>query len=127
MTGGADVAADVEWSCVRRPAVRQCQVPRVLRHNDVAFHRLSTLSLTAFSHTVPRKSYVESEDLFLTIRRRWGQKDRDGINRGNRTGEDVNGKNGQSNLTTRMWANAQRNGRPAEYRWRPLFNPAKFG
>jgi len=28
---------------------------------------------------------------------------------------------------TRMWANAQRNGRPAEYRWRPLFNTAKFG
>jgi len=29
--------------------------------------------------------------------------------------------------TTRMWANAQRDGRPAEYRWRPLFNAAKFG
>ena len=28
---------------------------------------------------------------------------------------------------TRMWANAQRDGRPAEYRWRPLFNSAKFG
>ena len=26
-----------------------------------------------------------------------------------------------------MWADAQRNGRPAEYRWRPLFNAAKFG
>ena len=26
-----------------------------------------------------------------------------------------------------MWANAQRDGRPAEYRWRPLFNVAKFG
>jgi len=25
-----------------------------------------------------------------------------------------------------MWANAQRDGRPAEYRWRPLFNSAKF-
>ena len=23
-----------------------------------------------------------------------------------------------------MWANAQRDGRPAEYRWRPLFNAA---
>jgi len=30
-------------------------------------------------------------------------------------------------LATRMWANAQRDGRPAEYRWRPLFNAAKFG
>ena len=30
-------------------------------------------------------------------------------------------------IETRMWANAQRNGRPAEYRWRPLFNAAKFG
>jgi len=28
---------------------------------------------------------------------------------------------------TRMWANAQRVGRPAEYRWRRLFNAAKFG
>ena len=27
---------------------------------------------------------------------------------------------------TRIWANA-RDGRPVEYRWRPLFNPAKFG
>jgi len=26
-----------------------------------------------------------------------------------------------------MWANAQRDGRPAEYRWRPLFKAAKFG
>jgi len=26
-----------------------------------------------------------------------------------------------------MWAPAQRDGRPAEYRWRPLFNAAKFG
>jgi len=26
-----------------------------------------------------------------------------------------------------MWANAQCDGRPAEYRWRPLFNTAKFG
>jgi len=26
-----------------------------------------------------------------------------------------------------MWANAQRDGRPAHYRWRPLFNAAKFG
>jgi len=30
-------------------------------------------------------------------------------------------------LQTRMWANAQRDGRPAEYRWRPLFDVAKFG
>ena len=28
---------------------------------------------------------------------------------------------------TRMWANAQRDGRPAEHRWRPLFNAAKPG
>jgi len=26
-----------------------------------------------------------------------------------------------------MWANAQRDGRPAKYRWRPLFNAAKSG
>jgi len=28
---------------------------------------------------------------------------------------------------TRMWANAKRDGRPAEYRGRPLFSAAKFG
>jgi len=28
---------------------------------------------------------------------------------------------------TRLWANAQRDGRPAEHKWRPLFNTAKFG
>jgi len=28
---------------------------------------------------------------------------------------------------TRMWANAQRDGHPAEHRWRPLFNATKFG
>jgi len=27
---------------------------------------------------------------------------------------------------TRMWANAQRDGRPAEYGWHPVFNAAKF-
>jgi len=26
-----------------------------------------------------------------------------------------------------MWANAQRDGRPAEHRWCPLFNAAKLG
>jgi len=28
---------------------------------------------------------------------------------------------------TRMWANAQPDGRPAKHKWRPLFNAAKFG
>jgi len=27
---------------------------------------------------------------------------------------------------TRMWANAQPDGRPAEHRWRPLFKAGKF-
>jgi len=30
------------------------------------------------------------------------------------------------NTITRMWANAQPDGRLAEHRWRPLFNAAKF-
>jgi len=29
--------------------------------------------------------------------------------------------------TTRMWTDAQRDGRPAEYRWRPVFTATKFG
>ena len=32
-----------------------------------------------------------------------------------------------SSIYTRMWASAQPDGRPAEHRWRPLFNAAKFG
>jgi len=32
-----------------------------------------------------------------------------------------------SKFTPEMWANAQRDGRPAECMWRPLFNAAKFG
>jgi len=31
------------------------------------------------------------------------------------------------NKQTRMWANAQPDGRPAEHGWRPQFNAAKFG
>jgi len=36
-------------------------------------------------------------------------------------------KSVDENNKTRMWANAQPDGRPAKYRWRPLFNVAKFG
>ena len=30
-------------------------------------------------------------------------------------------------ITLEMWANAQRDGHPADYMWRPLFNDANFG
>ena len=30
-------------------------------------------------------------------------------------------------IITRMWADAQCDGCPTKYRWRPLFNAAKFG
>jgi len=36
-------------------------------------------------------------------------------------------KQQQQQQQLEMWANAQRDGRPAEHRWRPLFNAAKFG
>jgi len=36
------------------------------------------------------------------------------------TSKQINGKD----LLTRMWANAQRDGRPVEYRWRPVLNAA---
>jgi len=35
--------------------------------------------------------------------------------------------NYQKHKKLEMWANAQRDGRPAEYRWRPVSNAAKFG
>jgi len=34
---------------------------------------------------------------------------------------------GQIRSKSRMWANAERDGGPAEYRWCPLFNAAMFG
>jgi len=37
------------------------------------------------------------------------------------------GKINASSDPTRIWANAQHDGRPAEYRCRPVFNAAKFG
>jgi len=40
------------------------------------------------------------------------------------TGEEMNTR---KLYKLEMWANAQRDGRPAEYRWHPLFNAAKFG
>jgi len=34
---------------------------------------------------------------------------------------------GEEKKKLEMWANAKRDGRPAEYMWHPLFNAAKFG
>jgi len=36
-------------------------------------------------------------------------------------------RNWRKQKQTRMWANAQRDSRPTEYRFHPLFNAAKFG
>jgi len=40
----------------------------------------------------------------------------------------INKKTIQHKINTKleMWANTQRDGRPAEHRWRPLFHAAKF-
>ena len=39
---------------------------------------------------------------------------------------DIQGRLTIKYIKLEMWANAQRDGRPAEHRWRPLFNTAKF-
>jgi len=44
-----------------------------------------------------------------------------------RLGEEEKKERKKKQDKTRMWANAKRDGRPAEYRWRPLFIAAKFG
>jgi len=36
-------------------------------------------------------------------------------------------KGNHNNRKNRTWANGQRNGHPAEYRWRPVLNAAKYG
>jgi len=43
------------------------------------------------------------------------------------TNKEVLQRVNETKTTPEMWADAQRDGRPAEYRWRPLFNAAKFG
>ena len=43
-----------------------------------------------------------------------------------RTNKQAN-KQQENRKELEMWANAQRDGRPAEYRWRSLFNATKFG
>ena len=45
---------------------------------------------------------------------------------GRSLGAKISGE-GVEKVKTRMWANAQPDGHPAEHRWRPLFNAAKFG
>jgi len=37
------------------------------------------------------------------------------------------GKERRKKNKLEMWATAQRDGRPAKYWWRPVFNGAKFG
>jgi len=41
--------------------------------------------------------------------------------------QSATAKNRQGKKELEMWVNAQRDGRPAKYRLRPLFNAAKFG
>ena len=45
----------------------------------------------------------------------------------NSTKPPTPGLNYKTRNKTRMWANTQRDGRPAKHRWCPLFNVAKFG
>jgi len=48
----------------------------------------------------------------------------------NKQSQSYNTRNnvlGLETNATRMWANAQPDGRPAKHRSRPLFNAAKFG
>jgi len=40
------------------------------------------------------------------------------------TAEIMRGKKEERKKELEMWANAERDGRPAEHRWRPLFNAA---
>jgi len=43
------------------------------------------------------------------------------------TAEIRRGKKDRRQIELEMWTNAQRDGRPAEYKWNLLFNAAKFG
>ena len=49
------------------------------------------------------------------------------VRKGKQYSTYVQCENQNETKITRMWADAQRDGRPAEYQWRPPFNAAKFG
>jgi len=51
----------------------------------------------------------------------------DMVNIQSSTAEIRRGRKERKKKELEMWANAQRDGRPAKYRWCPLFNAAKFG
>jgi len=80
------------------------------------------------SRSVRPFSHRSRQSLYFTIMGRRKCKSRG--NRGASPSEfgvgDANA-NCPTDFQTRMWANAQPDGRPAEHRWRPLFNAAKFG
>jgi len=71
------------------------------------------------------KFHLDPSNRLATIHQRYRQ-----------AGQTVNGpitygepfyKRSPKKVQSRMWADAQRNGSPAEYSWRPLLNAAKFG
>jgi len=73
-------------------------------HNKIALHYLHNIHFPLF--------YWHQFDSWRLIR--WTSQEPCGL---------LQSKS-QQNHTLEMWANAQRDGRPAEYRWRPLFNAA---
>ena len=58
----------------------------------------------------------------MTSTRRVSTKDKDKEDERKSDNKDICEK-----CKTRMWAKAQPDGRPAEHRWCPLFNAARFG
>jgi len=56
-----------------------------------------------------------------------GRKGRDGQNKKTDKVNKKRKREKEKESKLEMWANAQRDGRLAEYRWRPPFNAAKFG
>jgi len=80
--------------------------------------------ITQNQHKKLNPGWIASSNSGLeTVWNYLGRKGRDGQSKKT---DKVNKKRKKGKVKTRMWANAQRNGRPAKYRWRPLFNAAKF-
>jgi len=71
-------------------------------------------------------SMVDIQSATAEIRR--GKKERRKKKKEETTGQKYNGPQlHRAAIIIEMWADAQRDGRPAEYNWRPLFNATKFG
>jgi len=99
------------------------QLQVTVKGNWLLFHLL----LNCVIVTVGRFLLVGGKNVFSMDKNRGGKNSFAGKNRFCHINCGPICQNIGKKSKTRMWDNAQPDGRPAEQRWRPLFNTPKFG